>query len=49
MAATWSIAKGVSLKGGLSYLAAGEYGELADGSQNNNDSWQAVWKLQWFF
>ncbi len=49
LAATWSIAKGVSLKGGLSYLAAGEYGELADGSQKNNDSWQAVWKLQWFF
>ena len=49
LAATWSIAKGVSLKGGLSYLAAGEYGELADGSQKNDDSWQAVWKLQWFF
>ena len=49
LAATWSIAKGVSLKGGLSYLAAGEYGELADDSQKNDDSWQAVWKLQWFF
>jgi hypothetical protein len=49
LAATWSIAKGVSLKGGLSYLSAGEYGEMADGSAPNDDSWQAVWKLQWFF
>ena len=50
LSATWSIYKGVSLTGGFDYLSAGEYGESsAAGSKGNDDSWQAVWKLQWFF
>lgn len=48
VAATWTLYKGVSLKGGFSYLAAGEYGEEVD-SEGHDDSWQAVWRLQWFF
>ncbi len=61
LSATWSIYKGVSLTGGFDYLFAGDYGELNEDSQlaadkqkpgwinDNSDSWQAVWKLQWFF
>ncbi len=47
--AVWSIYKGIALHGNFGYLSAGEYGEPADGSEKNDDSWLAVWRLQWFF
>lgn len=47
--AVWSIYKGIALHANFGYLAMGEYGEAADGSEKNDDPWVAVWRLQWFF
>jgi hypothetical protein len=63
VSATYTLYKGVSVTGGIDYLIAGDYGELATAGplasqvpggtnravNNNDNSWQAVWKLQWFF